>query len=254
MTSALLRGVVTAWVVLWALPVFAQPATPCPPGGGVWDITPTTATLWICNADGTVWLQAVRSWGGITGTLSNQTDLQTVLDAKQASGTYATGTGTASGTNTGDQTSVSGNAGTATTLQTARTINGVSFNGSANITVPAAGSTLTDTVPFAVGGRAGSAATSATTGTMTVNMTTAIVTITPTGACTFNASGGVVGQIVTFIITTSGTSSFVLTWGTNFRKVGTLATGTVSARFFAVTFVCVNGTLWQEIARTAVQT
>ena len=33
------------------------------------------------------------------------------------------------------QTTVSGNAGTATTLQTARTINGVSFNGSANIEV-----------------------------------------------------------------------------------------------------------------------
>lgn len=38
-----------------------------------------------------------------------------------------------SGTNTGDQTSVSGNAGTATTLQTARNINGVSFDGSADI-------------------------------------------------------------------------------------------------------------------------
>ena len=40
-----------------------------------------------------------------------------------------------SGTNTGDQTSVTGNAGTATKLQTARTINGVSFDGSANITI-----------------------------------------------------------------------------------------------------------------------
>ena len=37
---------------------------------------------------------------------------------------------------TADQTSVSGNAGTATTLQTARTIGGVSFNGSANINLP----------------------------------------------------------------------------------------------------------------------
>lgn len=50
------------------------------------------------------------------------------------SGTFS---GTSSGTNTGDQTSVTGNAGTATALQTARTINGVSFNGTANITVPA---------------------------------------------------------------------------------------------------------------------
>lgn len=43
--------------------------------------------------------------------------------------------GNTSGTNTGDQTSVSGNAGTATALQNARTINGTSFNGTANITV-----------------------------------------------------------------------------------------------------------------------
>lgn len=41
-----------------------------------------------------------------------------------------------SGTNTGDQTSVTGNAGTATALASARTINGVSFDGSANIVVP----------------------------------------------------------------------------------------------------------------------
>lgn len=38
--------------------------------------------------------------------------------------------------------SVTGNAGTATVLQTARNINGVSFNGSADVTVPAAAGTL----------------------------------------------------------------------------------------------------------------
>ena len=53
---------------------------------------------------------------------------------------------------TADQTSVSGNAGTATVLATARTINGVSFDGSANITVadatklPLAGGQLTGNV------------------------------------------------------------------------------------------------------------
>jgi hypothetical protein len=85
-------------------------------------------------------------------------------------------------------------------------------------------------------------------------MNTAVITITPTGACTFNASGGVTGQITTFAITTSGTSSFTLTFGTNFRKAGTLATGTTSGRFFSVTFRCLNGTTWQEIGRTAAQT
>lgn len=42
---------------------------------------------------------------------------------------------TLSGSNTGDQTTITGNAGTATKLATARTINGVSFDGTANITV-----------------------------------------------------------------------------------------------------------------------
>jgi uncharacterized protein (TIGR02145 family) len=49
------------------------------------------------------------------------------------------------GTNTGDQTSVSGNAGTATKLATARNINGVAFDGTGNITVPADAGTLTGT-------------------------------------------------------------------------------------------------------------
>jgi hypothetical protein len=50
-----------------------------------------------------------------------------------------------------------GNAATATTLQTARTINGVSFNGSANITVadstklPLAGGTMSGAITFAAG-------------------------------------------------------------------------------------------------------
>ena len=43
---------------------------------------------------------------------------------------------TLSGTNTGDQTSVTGNAATATALETARTIGGVSFDGTANISQP----------------------------------------------------------------------------------------------------------------------
>jgi hypothetical protein len=47
-----------------------------------------------------------------------------------------------------------------------------------------------------------------------------VITITPTGACTFNGTGGKPGARVTFVITTSGASSFVLTWGTNFKADG----------------------------------
>ncbi len=43
--------------------------------------------------------------------------------------------GSSSGTNTGDQTTITGNAGSATVLQNARNIQGVSFNGSANIDI-----------------------------------------------------------------------------------------------------------------------
>ena len=46
-----------------------------------------------------------------------------------------------SGTNTGDQTTITGNAGSATVFQTARAINGVNFDGSANITINAVDST-----------------------------------------------------------------------------------------------------------------
>jgi hypothetical protein len=45
-----------------------------------------------------------------------------------------------------------GNAATATQLSSSVNINGVAFNGSGNITVPASGSTLLDTVPISKGG------------------------------------------------------------------------------------------------------
>lgn len=82
------------------------------------------------------------NWKGTNGFLrifdgtSNTADRAYILP--DSSGTVALTsqiTGTNSGTNTGDQTSITGNAGSATILQTARTINGVSFNGSTNITV-----------------------------------------------------------------------------------------------------------------------
>jgi hypothetical protein len=154
--------------------------------------------------------------------IANVAGLQTALDGKQASGSYQVTT---------EKGSANGYAG-----------------------LDATGRVPVAQLP-ALGGLSGAAALPATTGTMTANMATArVLTITPTGACTFNASGGTAGHEVSFAISTSGTVSFVMTWGTNFRKAGTLSTGTVSARHFSVTFVCVNGTIWQEIGRTAAQT
>lgn len=89
----------------------------------------------------------------------------------------------------------------------------------------------------------------ATTGTMTATMDGTHKTITPTGACTFNASGGYAGQTCAFVITTSGTTAYTLTWGTNFKTTGALSTGTVTAKMFAVSFIY-DGTNWVETART----
>lgn len=86
---------------------------------------------------------------------------------------------------------------------------------------------------------------------MSVNLTGNLVTITPTGACTFNTTSvAAAGHELTFVITTSGTTSRTLTWGTNFKAAGTLATGTVTAKKFCVTFKCLDGTTWIEISRT----
>ena len=89
----------------------------------------------------------------------------------------------------------------------------------------------------------------AAAGAMTATMDGGFKNITPTGDCTFNATGGTEGQFCTFFITTDGTSSFTLTFGTGFKSQGTLATGTVSGKVFTVTFRYV-GTNWCEISRT----
>lgn len=64
---------------------------------------------------------------------TNANTVSTVV-ARDASGNFSAGTISAV---------LAGNASTATTLQTARTINGVSFDGSSNITISSTGSTLT---------------------------------------------------------------------------------------------------------------
>lgn len=76
-----------------------------------------------------------------------------------------------------------------------------------------------------------------------------VFTLTPGQTETLTASNGMNGQIATLIITTSGTTSYTLTFSTNFKAAGTLATGTVSAKVFTITFRY-NGSTWYEIGRT----
>ena len=81
---------------------------------------------------------------GAIGATTASTGAFTTVTASSTIAASGTVTGSnLSGTNTGDQTTITGNAGSATILQTARNINGVSFNGSADITVTAAAGTLT---------------------------------------------------------------------------------------------------------------
>lgn len=76
-------------------------------------------------------------------------------------------------------------------------------------------------------------------------------TLTPGEAETINAvtAGAVAGRTYTLVVTTSGTSSYTLTFSTNFKVTGTLATGTVSAKVFVITFIF-DGTNFNEVSRT----
>lgn len=107
---------------------------------------------------GTVLSVGVASANGFSGTVANPTTnpvVTIIAGAITPSSVAATGNVTGanlSGTNTGNQTTITGNAGTATILATPRAINGVNFDGSAAITVTAAAATLTGTtLPALIG-------------------------------------------------------------------------------------------------------
>lgn len=128
---------------------------------GLGNVENTALSTWAGSANittlGTIgtgtWNATAIADGKIASALTGKTYNALTLTAAAVGFTIAGGTtsktltvpldATVSGTNTGDQTSVSGNAGTATALQTARLINTVSFNGTADITVTAAAGTLT---------------------------------------------------------------------------------------------------------------
>jgi hypothetical protein len=111
-------------------------------------------------------------------------------------------------------------------------------------------------LPVANGGRGSTNTTAALTPSTTVSVdfsnTASIYTLTPAQAETINATNCATGIQKTVLITTSGTTSFTLTFSTNFRSIGTLATGTTTAKAFAITFLC-NGTTAYEMSRTAAE-
>ena len=77
-------------------------------------------------------------------------------------------------------------------------------------------------------------------------------TLTPTASCTLNAASvPAKHQRICLVITTSGTNSYIITFGTSFKTQGTLQSGTVSGKVFCLTFDC-DGTNFNELSdRTA---
>ncbi|MBK8477791.1 MAG: tail fiber domain-containing protein [Opitutaceae bacterium] len=149
------------------------------------------------GGSGTVTTVSITSANGISGTVAAPTITPAItlsLGAITPASVAAAGTVTGSnlsGTNTGDQTSVTGNAGTATALATARTINGVSFDGTANITAPAAAGTLTGTA--LASGVTSSSLTSAAGGSFGTAAFTAATSYDPAGAAAAITLSGLSG-------------------------------------------------------------
>jgi hypothetical protein len=76
-----------------------------------------------------------------------------------------------------------------------------------------------------------------------------VVRVTPNATATYTSTVPLAGSIVVLSVLTSGVTSYTITFGTGFKSTGTLATGTVSARYFNLTFVS-DGTNLIETART----
>lgn len=193
------------------------------------------------------------AWGDITGTLSAQTDLQSALNLKAplASPSFTTPTlgsavattinkvtittpasgatltiangatlsapssATVSGTNTGDQTSVTGNAGSATILATARAINGVSFDGSAPVTVTAAAGTLS-----------GATLASNVTASSLTSFGSGIALGTPTSGVLTNATGTASGLTAGSVTTNANLTGPITSTGNATAIASQTGTGT----------------------------
>lgn len=105
--------------------------------GGAWVNTTTTAAHKASHENG--------GTDEVALDISQTTGLQAALDAKQASGSYATGTGSANGTNTGDNATNTQYSGLAASKQATlvsgtniKTVNGSTLLGSGDLSVSAA--------------------------------------------------------------------------------------------------------------------
>jgi len=194
--------------------------------------------------------------GGTSGTVTVNVDATTTntaskVVARDASGNFAAGTITAA---------LSGNATTATTLQTARTINGVSFNGSANITVTAnTTNTLTRGTYLTGSNFNGSAATTWAVDATSANTASKVVARdasgnfsagTITAALTGNASTATTLQTARTIngVSFNGSANITVADATKLPLTGGTLTGNldVNADINGVNNIYLAGTLYHE--------
>lgn len=219
------------------------------------------------------------SWGGIGGTLSNQTDLNSALSGK-ADSTHShapadvTGTAVittdsrladartptahtqATSTITGLDTALSGkeaaNANIQTHVTSAHAPSGAQAN--ADITKAEIEAKLTGAITshsHTGGGGQPIGLTVLANDTLAQELATNINTqITVTAARTLTTTVPAAGTRCAVKVLTSGTSSFVITFGSGFKPTGTLATGTTTNRVFIINWIS-DGTNLYEAGRTA---
>ena len=77
-----------------------------------------------------------------------------------------------------------------------------------------------------------------------------VVKVTPTASATYTTTVPVAGKTKTLVILTSGTTSRTITFGSGFRPLSTLATGTSNAKIFTISYVS-DGAVLIETARNA---
>jgi len=196
-----------------------------------------------------------------TASLSNRINLKANINSPTFTGTFTTAAGAIgnsllangavanlSGTNTGDQTTITGNAGTATALQTARTIGtttgdatsaGSTFNGTANNTNALTLVTVNTNV-----GSFGSATQSPTYTVNGKGLITAAANVTITPAV--GSISGLGTGVATALGVNTGSAGAVVLYngnaGTPSALVGTNITGTASLN--------INGTVGATTATT----
>lgn len=199
-----------------------------------------------------------------SATTATSNNTASAIVARNASGNFSAGTITAA---------LTGNATTASTLQTARNIQGVSFNGSANITVVTAGSgitvsgtTVANAGVLSVNGNAGAISNVAVTNTAqtftaaqrgSISALTDGATITPNFSLSNNYSVTIAGnrtlanptnvtagQTGVILITQDASGSRTMSYGNAYKFAGGTAPTltTTSGRTDVLVYFCESST------------